>query len=78
MSEKISVVEEQAKRIKSLEAVIAEEQKYSLRLLDMCGSQQRTIEYLVDPEFRKFAFRLNYDRLITNYLENECNGDEFV
>lgn len=72
------VVELQRKRIKQLE-----ERNYKLSqelstLTDSLHKMSHVLSYLTDDEFRKFAFKLNYERLITDYLENESNGEEWI
>lgn len=72
------VVELQRQTIKKLEDRNKELVNDYIDMLDMNNRLTRVLEYLTDEEFRKFVFKLNYDRLITDYLENESNGEEVV
>lgn len=72
------IVELQRKRIKQLEEKNGRLLQELLTLKDSLHKMSHVLCYLTDEEFRKFTFKLNYDRLITEYLENESNGEEWI
>lgn len=74
----VDVVELQRKRIKQLEERNDKLSQELSILKDSLHKMSHVLSYLTDGEFRKFAFKLNYDRLITEYIENESNGEEWI
>ena len=63
---------------KALEELVKEQAKQIEKLINENSNLSQTLVYLTDEEFRKFAFELNYGKLITDYLENESQGDRWV
>lgn len=72
------IVEAQKERINSLEKLISEQSKEINKLLDINRDLSQVLHYLTEPEFRDFCFKLNYSELLTRFLENESNGQEWV
>lgn len=71
----VDVVELQRQRIVYLEKQIKEQAEEICRLIGQNNNLCHVLSYLTDEEFRKYAFKLKYNELITGFLENESQGD---
>lgn len=56
-------------RITQLENLVKDQNKQICDLVETLQSQGMVLSYLTDENFREFAFKLNYNRLISEFLE---------